>query len=57
VGTPMFDPIAKRPPKLAWAGASNLPLFPRLLIISACALASWAAVILLSLGLLRLLGY
>jgi hypothetical protein len=45
------------PAERAWWGSSIRPLFLRLLIIGACALASWAIVIPIGMGLLRLLGY
>jgi hypothetical protein len=53
----MFDPMAKSSPNLAWASESDLPLSLRLLIVGALAVAGWAIVILIGLGVLRLLRY
>jgi hypothetical protein len=55
-GGAMFDPMAKSSPKLAWASESDLPLSLRLLIVGALAVAGWAIVILIGIGLLRVFG-
>jgi hypothetical protein len=56
-GTLMLFSLEKRFAERSWADSLNLRYSQRLLIIGACALASWAIVILIGLGALRLLGY
>ena len=53
----MLFSLEKRFAERSWADSLNLRYSQRLLIIGACALASWAIVILIGLGALRLLGY